>query len=536
MSWRNYLLLFLLSLGILLVVASFQSAPGYMDAEYYFAGGLRLANGEGFSELFLWNYLDDPAGLPHPSHSYWMPLASILAFLSLKLGDSFSFSAGRSGFILVAACLSPLTASMAYRFTPRRDAAWLAGILALLPTFYLAYLPTSDTFGLYMVLGGLWLLTAAGPVSFNILPSLNFSPCLLGLISGLMHLARADGLVWLGLSLLAALWLDEPTPSKVWQIRGRRSLACLLGYMLVMGPWLLRNQVLFGSLLSPGGGSALWFVTYNDLYAYPANLLTFERWWESGVASILNARLWALGQNLLSFLVVQGEIFLAPLIILGLWRLRAYRSVRMGTLAWALILAIMSLVFPFAGARGGFFHSAAAVQTLFWAAVPAGLDSFVEWGRRRRSWKVEQARRFFQVGVISLALVLSIVILKRRVIGTEWGSPIWNETQTQYVDLGKVVGEAGMRHGEITMVNNPPGYYLATREPSIAIPDGGVSTLLAAGRKYGARYVLLESNHPDGLDGLYNDPKDRPGLNYLKSSDDAHLFEIIQESTTGEDG
>jgi len=34
-----------------------------------------------------------------------------------------------------------LTAAMAYRFTPSRWAAWLAGALALFPAFYLAYLP-----------------------------------------------------------------------------------------------------------------------------------------------------------------------------------------------------------------------------------------------------------------------------------------------------------------------------------------------------------------------------------------------------------
>ena len=243
MSWRNYLLLFLLNLGILIVVAQFQSAPGYMDAEYYFAGGQRLAHGDGFTEPFLWNYLDEPAGIPHPSHSYWMPLASILVYLSLKLGGSLSFSYGRFSFILIAACLSPLTAAMAYRFTLRQGAAWLAGVLALLPVFYLAYLPTSDTFACYMVLGGIWLLIANGPVYLKKWPSFNIAPFLLGLISGLMHLARADGLVWFGVSVVAALWLYEPPTTRPWGVRLRRCGACLLGYLLVMGPWLVRNQV-----------------------------------------------------------------------------------------------------------------------------------------------------------------------------------------------------------------------------------------------------------------------------------------------------
>ena len=53
-----------------------------MDAEYYYAGGIRLAEGDGFTENFLWNYLDNPVGLPHPAFTYWMP---------------FPFSAGGDG-------------------------------------------------------------------------------------------------------------------------------------------------------------------------------------------------------------------------------------------------------------------------------------------------------------------------------------------------------------------------------------------------------------------------------------------------------
>ena len=61
------------------MVSIFQDAPGYMDADYYYAIGLRLNRGYGFSEPFLWNYLDNPNGIPHPSNTYWMPLPSVLA-------------------------------------------------------------------------------------------------------------------------------------------------------------------------------------------------------------------------------------------------------------------------------------------------------------------------------------------------------------------------------------------------------------------------------------------------------------------------
>jgi len=76
---RDLLWLFFLALAVRLATAALIRRPGYMDTAYYAAGAVRLAQGGGFSEPFLWNYLDDPAGLPHPGFLYWMPLPSLLA-------------------------------------------------------------------------------------------------------------------------------------------------------------------------------------------------------------------------------------------------------------------------------------------------------------------------------------------------------------------------------------------------------------------------------------------------------------------------
>ena len=65
-----YLLLFILGFGVVIALAALQTTPGYMDSDYYYAGGLQLARGEGFWEKFIWNFLDDPGELPHPSHGY----------------------------------------------------------------------------------------------------------------------------------------------------------------------------------------------------------------------------------------------------------------------------------------------------------------------------------------------------------------------------------------------------------------------------------------------------------------------------------
>ena len=42
MTRKDYAILFFIGLAVQLVVAHFQSLPGYMDADYYFGGGLQL--------------------------------------------------------------------------------------------------------------------------------------------------------------------------------------------------------------------------------------------------------------------------------------------------------------------------------------------------------------------------------------------------------------------------------------------------------------------------------------------------------------
>jgi hypothetical protein len=543
MRWIDYLVLAFLGLAILLAVTTFQAGPGYMDAEYYYLGGVRLAGGHGFSEMIVWNYLDDPTGLPHPSHGYWMPLASLLAFLGIKAFGTMEFTTGRAGFILVAACLPPLTAALAYRLAPRRRVAWLAGLLAVFPVFYLPFLPTSDTFGLYMLLGICWLWLAAGypPGRLEGRAYLALSSFLLGAVSGLMHLARADGILWLALALGSLwLWHSDAAIPLAGITPGDRSAArrkiivarlglCLLGYLMIISPWLARNLAVFGSPLAPGGVKALWFVDYDDLYIYPSNLLTPARWWASGLAEIIRVRLWAFGQNLQTFLAVQGDIILIPLMLWGLWRFRRQRIVRLGALAWGLTLAVMTIPFPFAGAWGGFFHSASAVQPLFWSLVPFGLEGFITWASKRRKWHDAQAWRVFSAAVILLVVALSVFIVCQRVVGADWRQPIWSESQRIYILLGDELAALGADSQEIVLVNNPPGFHLATGWAAIAIPDGDLTSLLSAARQFGAGYLILEANHPAGLDSLYQQPASQPGLHYISSVEGAHFFEIQVE-------
>jgi len=66
MNWRHYSLLFLISLAVYPGGFPF-TCVSYMDFRLLLCPGeYKLANGHGFTEPFLWNYLDNPSGLRTP--------------------------------------------------------------------------------------------------------------------------------------------------------------------------------------------------------------------------------------------------------------------------------------------------------------------------------------------------------------------------------------------------------------------------------------------------------------------------------------
>ena len=517
MTWRHYLLLALLGLAVVTLVAAFQPSPGYMDANYYYAGGVQLVNGHGFTEPYLWNYLDNPVGLPHPSHAYWMPLASLLAAVGGLLFGSASWFAARIGFLLVAALIPPITAALAWSFTSRRDLALLSGLLAVFPAFYLTFLPVTDSFGLYMFFGGLFFLVLKRrPSAFNSL--------LLGFLAGLMHLARADGLIWLLLAFIAVLLFRKSDRQFFSMLLS--AITILAGYLLVMAPWFIRNNAVFGSFLAPGGSKMLWLTSYDQLFGYPASQITASAWWQSGLQAILRVRFWSLGVNLSNMVSVQGEVFLLPLVGLGLWHLRKDRRVQLAVLAWLLTLAAMTVVFPFAGARGGFFHSGAALQTVWWALAPLGLDRLIAWGSRKRGWNAAQAGTVFRSGLVVLAVLLTAVVVYGRVLGGGGGTP-WGQENVAYSNIDTVLREQGMSAQAVVMVADPPGFYLASGNPAIAVPDGDLNTLMLVSQRYGANYLILEvGSTPGRLIEVYDHPAGQAGLQYLGEVGGAHLYAI----------
>ena len=112
---RLYLGLYVLALLVRLALAWPVVGPSYFDASYYTAAAESLVAGHGLTDQVIWNYLDDPDGLPRPSHLYWLPLNSWLAALGLLLNG---WRGVQAVFSVLSALLVPLAACLTWSVRP----------------------------------------------------------------------------------------------------------------------------------------------------------------------------------------------------------------------------------------------------------------------------------------------------------------------------------------------------------------------------------------------------------------------------------
>lgn len=513
MTRRDYLLLFFAGLAFTCAIAWFQHAPGYMDADYYFAGGLRLVQGHGFTEIALWNYLDNPLSLPHPSHGYWFPLASLLSAAGMLLTGSQSFFAGRLGFILVAALIPPASAALAFSFTQKRELALASGLLAVFCGYHAPFLSTTDNFGIFMLLGALFFLLFARPglrAAF-----------LLGLVAGLMNLARSDGILWLavGWGGIFLRWRDQKSSFLADFLYPLLFFSA--GYALIMAPWMLRNLSIWGTPLTPAGNRVLWMTRYDETFAWPPDRISRANWLASGLAAALNARLEALKLNLINSIAAQGAVLLAVLAPLGLWVTRAQLRSRLAALTWLALFGVLTFIFPFAGARGSFFHSAAALQPVWWMAAPVAVEHLVSLARQRGRF-TPAAPRIFRFALVAFMGMLTIVLVYIAVIEKDW-----NQFQRTYLRAEQILVQNGARPEDVVIVANAPGYYVTNGRAAIIVPDENLDRTRALARQFGARFIILEKTYyTDPLIPVYKNPESQPGLTYLGEFDEVRLFAI----------
>jgi hypothetical protein len=236
----------------------------------------------------------------------------------------------------------------------------------------------------------------------------------------------------------------------------------------------------------------------------------------------------ALKFNLINALAVQAAIFLLPLMVVGMVALWKNRGVKIAFWMWMGTLAIMTFVFPYSGARGGFIHSGAAVQTVLWAVCPFGLDALLQLGIRKRGWSSRNARIAFSVGVLFFAVVYSVAIFWIRVPGGKLDAPVWTQPSRNYAKVEAFLTSAGIPPREGVIVGDPPGYYLISGRNAVVTPDlGQPNTIHDFATKFHTCILILEADHLESMDDWYRDPG-TAGFHYIGNVDTIQVFDVCK--------
>lgn len=496
MMKRDLLLLYLLALLVLSITLVFQTNPGYMDSEFYYLGSRQLINGK-LSIPVIWNYLDNPSALPNPIFSYWMPFPSLLSSLSMVFFGT-SFLGSRILLVLLAAGLAPFAYWLSYKITTNRFSSLIAGFLAIFSGYYLKFITIPETILAYMFLGSLYfyffgnLITKTKEEEIKIREII-----LLGIISGLLHLSRVDGIIFLLLGIGLLLYFRFKK-LKIDKKKAIRDILIFVGsYCLVMSFWFASNLHFYHSIIAPASSRAMWIATYDDTFIYPASDLNLQYWFKNSISLRPSQIFDALKLNLGTLLGVQMMVIGLPLFVLGVKRNLFNNKLRIAIVYYASIFLLMTFAFPLAGSRGGFLHSSSAVQILMWILIADGLQAFIDWGIKHRNWRLSRSKKMFGSAFIILITLFTIVVYKIDVIGDSLQDLKWSQDYKHYENIENVIFRNSSDKKDVVMINNPLGYYYSTDRWGIVIPNSEPDQFLEVINKFNVKYIVLDKNLPE---------------------------------------
>jgi hypothetical protein len=501
-----------------------------MDAFYYATNGQRLAAGEGFTELVIWQFLDNPTGLPAPSHTYWMPLTSIIAAGGYRLGGD--FGGAQTPFWLMAGLLPLLSYAISWTLSGERWQAWTAALFTVAGSFYTAFLSQPTTFAPFAWFGASCLLSLGLATKYrnasedqaNVHVRERWAFWILaGFTAGLAHLTRADGVIFLILGL--AIWLFYR-----WQAWRRRRqlhlnrgdilalLLFLFGYLLIMGGWFLRNWLIIGRFLPATSTQSMFLTSYDDLFAY-GRTFDFNSYLSWGLVNILRSKLQSMWLSFQTMLAVPGLIFLAPFIVaawVSKFRRNKSRMILRPATWYAVALVVsMTFIFSFPGARGSLFHSSITLWPWSTALAAAGIGLAVDWAAKKLPhWQPERAKRIFALLFVIVAFVVSLAVSKAR-LAVE-------DTPNDYLWIQETTSPSA-----VVMVGNAPALHYYTGLAAISVPNEPVEIVLQAADRYGVTHLMLNENRPLPLEGLYKGEDEHPRVRLIEAFGPVKLYEFL---------
>jgi hypothetical protein len=543
---RTVLGLYALALVIRLALIAGFPDPAYPDSFYYVDVARALASGQGLNVDFIWIFAEVggtiPANpvLPIASNAHWMPLASLVQVPFIwVLGPTAVASA--LPFALAGATAAPLAWLIARDAKASRTVALGAGILTAIPGLSLVYMVQPDNFSLYqpLVVASLWM-TARG------LKGSSRSFVLAGLLAGLATLSRNDGVLVLGVIVLAFLydrwrrwrelrgpvgWTERPIQRALpfWSLVGSVGL-----FLLAVGPWYARQLSTFGSLSPSTASGKVLFIRnigeWNSITT-PANLSWLLG---QGIGPLIESRIGGLIAAVTIYSVLVGVLVLVPPMLVGAWHRR--RSLDFGPyFAYAAALFAFSALVSAVHVPGGtFIHSAVALAPHAYILALEGIAVAVGWMAARRSkWHAATATRLFTsvaVGFTVLAAGFGAVSVHST----------WSDKRERMDEVAAAHDRTGAPTTDRQMSIDAAGYRYAAGRPGVVLVNDPIETIHQVAQAYAIDWLILERDDGVGavgpiLDGAVPDWLEPPIViepgKAGGSSVDAGLYRVRQAAS-----
>ena len=487
---RIPLALFALAFVVRLALIALFPDGAYPDSYYYVDVARSLAAGRGFEVDFVWIFVEvggvlptDPT-LPVPANAHWMPLASIVQVPFIWLLGPTAFASALP-FAILGAITAPLAWAMARDVGAASRVAVATGILVAIPVLATPFMAQPDNFALYqpLVMGALW---AAGRGLRGDARSYAVS----GALVGLATLSRSDGIL-VGVAVGLLFFVDR---WRAWRSGGARlprvpawaAVACAGLFILVVAPWFARQLAVFGSMSpSTATGKVLLIRTFDEW-----NSITTPATWEhllgQGLGPLVASRIGGLVAAISIFSVLVGGVLLVPFMVVGGWVRRRSLDFAPFFLYALILFAANGLVFAVHVPGGTFIHSAMGLAPHAFVLALEGIAVVVAWvARRRASWSVERASRFFTLAAIAFAFVAAVG-------GTVTTHAAWRARTDEHRFAAGALDEVGAGLADRVMSIDASGTYYWAGRGGVVLVNDSLEMIEEVARAYDIRWLILE--------------------------------------------
>jgi hypothetical protein len=488
---RKLLLICFGALIFRIVLLVFVSYPGIADPTHYYNMGVRLVEGHGFTIDYIWQYSLPPQSIIHPEE-HWMPFAAILAAAPMALFGE-SVRVALLPFILIASLLPALSYWAARQLDLSESSSlFAAAALAVLPEYALYSMRTDTVIpcALFECLSILLLirgLRRGGWIPF----------ILSGIAAGLAYLTRNDGILLI--PMLIVTLIVYTVARRRWKtdaFHARFAILMPIAVLIVVTPWLIRNENAYGMLGSPETSSMFFFTDHSDHYAFGRHFTLQTMLAVQTPTQIIGKRLFELTAALKE-MVEAFDVFLPVAVMGGLllliagWRDAPTRR-RLLTIEPVAILVLGLLVaypilIPYKSQAGSFKKSYMSIVPLL---LPLG------------AYALERAISDVRIRIGAMVLVIALLganALDAVRLDAQF-SDNYLASMEQVAAATKAMPDTNGDGKIILMVEDP--YILRfVGIQSIMFPSEDRDKIVEIAQRYGVDYLLMPAHRP-ALDPL----------------------------------